>query len=64
MENRIFGRTWDEIQAMQQGTYKPKTINLNKPGDFGADPLGDGMFKMIPSGDVVNCTERCKRLGH
>lgn len=32
------------------------------PGDYGADPLGDGTFRMVPSGDVVDYVERCKRL--
>lgn len=31
-------------------------------GDYGADPLGDGMFRMVPSGDIVNFEERNKRL--
>lgn len=36
---------------------------VHVPGkDYGADPIGDGMFRMVPSGDVVNFTERCRRL--
>jgi len=31
-------------------------------GDYGADPIGDGMFRMVPSGDVVDYEERCRRL--
>ncbi len=31
--------------------------------DYGCDPLGDGMFRMVPSGDVVDAKERAKRLG-
>ncbi len=62
MTNLIFGKTWDEIQAMQQKTYKAPPIDLTTPGNYGADPIGDGLFKMIPSGDVVDYTERCKRL--
>ena len=62
MENLIFGKTWDEIQAMQQGAYRPKTIDINKTGDNGADPIGNGLFKMVPSGDIVDFAERCKRL--
>jgi hypothetical protein len=31
-------------------------------GDYGCDPAGDGMFRMVPSGDVVNYAERCRRL--
>lgn len=30
--------------------------------DYGADPLGNGEFKMIPSGDIVDFNERCRRL--
>ena len=30
--------------------------------DYGADPIGDGTFRMVPSGDVVDYAERCKRL--
>lgn len=31
-------------------------------GDYGADPIGDGTFRMVPSGDVVDYSERCRRL--
>ena len=27
----IFGRSWDDVQAMQQGTYKPQTIDTSTP---------------------------------
>lgn len=30
--------------------------------DYGADPIGDGTFRMIPSGDIVDFEERCARL--
>lgn len=30
--------------------------------DYGADPLGDGKFKMVPSGDIVDFEERNRRL--
>jgi len=30
--------------------------------DYGADPIGNGQFRMVPSGDVVDFAERCKRL--
>jgi hypothetical protein len=30
--------------------------------DSGADPVGDGTFRMHPSGDVVDYAERCRRL--
>lgn len=37
--------------------------DLTRPGDYGADPLGDGKFRMVPSGDVVDFEERNRRLG-
>lgn len=30
--------------------------------DHGADPIGDGTFRMVPSGDIVDLAERNKRL--
>lgn len=58
----IFGYAWEEIQARQMKTYRPKPI-VTVPGkDYGADPVGDGTFRMVPSGDVVDYAERCKRL--
>jgi len=30
--------------------------------DYGSDPLGDGTFRMVPSGDIVDRAERDKRL--
>ncbi len=32
--------------------------------DYGSDSLGDGMHKMIPSGDIVSLEERNKRLAN
>ena len=37
-------------------------IDTAKPGDYGADPLGNGMHRMVPSGDIVDTTERNNRL--
>ncbi len=30
--------------------------------DTGADPIGDGTFRMFPSGDIVDLDERNRRL--
>lgn len=30
--------------------------------DYGSDPLGNGLFRMVPSGDEVNLQERNRRL--
>lgn len=34
-----------------------------RAGDYGADPIDNGMFRMMPSGDVVDLAERNQRLG-
>lgn len=39
-----------------------RRINTQKIGDYGADPIGDGTFRMLPSGDVVGLDERNRRL--
>ena len=39
-------------------------IPTRTPGkDYGCDPIGDGTFRMVPSGDVVELAERNRRLG-
>jgi len=30
--------------------------------DYGSDPLGNGLFRMVPSGDIVDRDERNRRL--
>lgn len=39
-----------------------RRIDTRVSGDYGADPLGDGTFRMVPSGDIVSYEERCRRL--
>lgn len=39
-----------------------RVINVFAAGDYGADPIGDGTFRMVPSGDIVDYAERCRRL--
>lgn len=58
----IVGKTWEEIQALQQRRDIGARVDTSKRGDHGADPIGDGTFRMVPSGDVVDFTERCRRL--
>jgi inorganic pyrophosphatase len=61
--NKIFGYEWEKIKAVQQKQGSlVEHIDLNKKGDYGADPLGNGKFKMIPSGDIVDFEERNRRL--
>lgn len=42
---------------------KREHVDTRTPGDYGADPLGDGTFRMVPSGDIVDFEERNRRLG-
>ena len=46
------------------GNLLPKRefINTTAPGDYGADPVGDGTFRMVPSGDIVDGAECDRRL--
>lgn len=37
-------------------------VDTRRVGDYGADPLGDGTFRMVPSGDIVDFAERNRRL--
>jgi hypothetical protein len=37
-------------------------VDTSKPGDYGADPIGDGTFRMVPSRDVVSLEEKRRRL--
>ena len=39
-----------------------RSVDLSRAGDHGADPLGDGTFRMVPSCDIVDLVERNKRL--
>lgn len=62
-DQQIFGMSWDTIQRLQQGDKNARpTIDLDREVDYGADPLDDGSFRMIPSGDIVDFAERCRRL--
>lgn len=60
-DTRVFGYDWSDIRRAQQGGRLSKPIRTTD-GDHGADPIGDGRFRMVPSGDIVDFAERCKRL--
>ena len=60
---KIVGHDWQDIQAMQSKTYKARVVDASSTGDYGADPIGDGTFRMVPSGDIVDMSERNRRLG-
>lgn len=50
-----------ESMGLPSDTYTRK-IDLNITGDYGSDPIGDGTFRMVPSGDIVSFEERNRRL--
>ena len=56
-EIRPFGYALDTAGVPIRDTINPTTGK-----DYGADPIGDGTFRMIPSGDIVNLAERTRRL--
>ena len=49
---------------LDRNTLTPirQSIDLSSKGDYGADPIGDGTFRMVPSGDIVSIKERDHRL--
>jgi hypothetical protein len=48
--------------GMSSETYIAKSFRPESGQDYGADPLGDGKFRMVPSGDIVDFVERNRRL--
>ena len=59
---KIVGRDWQDIQAMQSKTHVSRKVDTSRASDYGADPIGDGTFRMVPSGDIVDMSERNRRL--
>ena len=59
---KILGRDWKDIQAMQSKTHVSRKVDTTRASDYGADPIGDGTFRMVPSGDIVDMSERNRRL--
>lgn len=58
------GKAVDEVFGVKldaQGKIIRQPVDMS-PGDYGCDPLGDGMFRMVPSGDVVTSEEKERRL--
>jgi hypothetical protein len=52
-----------DFTAGPSGTeIRRETIDPRREGDYGSDPLGDGTFRMVPSGDIVSFEERNRRL--
>ena len=48
--------------GLDSETYIGKPIDLSRIGDYGSDPIGEGKFRMVPSGDIVDLEERNQRL--
>ena len=65
-EPKIFGYTWEEIQAKQAGTYKPAVIPLwDGVTDYGCSyDTKKELYKMHPSGLLVSYERMCYLLGH
>lgn len=49
-------------ESMGHDYIPTRRIDTRRPGDYGADPVGDGTFRMIPSGDIASLDERNERL--
>ena len=59
---KIVGLDWEDIQEIQNKTHVWRKVDTTRAGDYGADPIGDGTFRMAPSGDIVGVEERNRRL--
>jgi hypothetical protein len=52
-----------KLDMHRHGHLVRETLPDHVPGkDYGADPVGDGTFRMVPSGDIVDFAERNRRL--
>lgn len=60
--NEVLGYTWQEIVDIQLKKPVSRSIDTSSKNDYGCDPIGSGMFKMVPSGDIVDLEERNRRL--
>lgn len=54
-------RLMAESMGWPSDTYA-RRVDTSASGDYGSDPVGDGTFRMVPSGDIVGYEERCARL--
>lgn len=53
------------LDMHNHGKLIRRTVTVAKTGqDYGADPLGNDMYRMVPSGDIVDTKERMRRLAH
>jgi hypothetical protein len=61
-EVHFAGYTFDVDSMGNTSVRRGGFANTRAAGDHGADPIGDGTFRMVPSGDVVSYEERNRRL--
>lgn len=62
MTKKLHFAGYDFTSGLEGTVISRERIDTRKPGDYGADPLGDGTFRMVPSGDIVDLQERNRRL--
>lgn len=62
-QKRILYDAHNRVHGREPGDNSTRKVDTNSPGDYGCDPLGDGTFRMVPSGDIVDLSERNRRLG-
>jgi hypothetical protein len=53
---------WAEAQGMPRDAYARRVTIRCDGQDYGSDPIGDGMVRMVPSGDIVTVVEAQNRL--
>jgi hypothetical protein len=52
-----------QLDMHNHGHLVTHALPPQEPGkDYGCDPVGDGTFRMVPSGDIVDFAERERRL--
>lgn len=49
-------------QIDSRGKPVRKHVDTGRDGDYGCDPVDGGMFRMVPSGDIVDREEMRRRL--
>lgn len=60
-EFEVFGHPF-RLDEAGRTHHNAQHLDPRDGRDYGADPIGDGTFRMVPSGDVVGYEERCRRL--
>jgi len=61
-KNAMPGIPEPEMSQPQRTGEAGSKETMENISDYGADPIGDGKYKMVPSGDIVSWEERIKRL--